>query len=259
MQSNYSPDPHDQPGTMRLIDVGTLQLEETTDGGNTPYAVLSHTWRQPSEGGEVKFHDFQRASSSGEPISTGSLDNHGGFQKVKGICEKAASHGLKHAWADTCCIDQTSPAELSRSINSMFRWYKESTECLVYLADVTKSNNDDESWITQFRASRWFERGWTLQELIAPSTVIFYDCNWTRLGTRDELHSIISEISAIPRVILTDGVAVLPMLCVAQKMALAARRQTTAPEDASYCLLGLFDVNMPLVYGEGSERAFRRL
>ena len=138
----------------------------------------------------------------------------------------------------------------------MFQWYKDSAECLVYLSDVSAL---DEQWEAQFRRSRWFRRGWTLQELIAPEVVIFYDRDWTPLGTRQDLRAIISEITHIPEEVLVRGPVALDKLCVAQRMSWASMRMTSEPEDMSYCLLGLFDVNLPLMYGEGARKAFLRL
>jgi hypothetical protein len=242
---------------MRLIDVHSLELEEVPDDSGMVYAVLSHTWRQGSEGGEIKLQDFQRGLDADESTGRSILHGHAGFQKVLTFCDTAANLDIHKAWADNVCIDQTNPAELSRSINSMFRWYKQSTKCLVYLSDV--SITGDDGWHAQFRASRWFKRGWTLQELIAPPTVIFHDRDWKLLGKREELSLIISDITSIPANVLTGDAGALGAACVAQKMAWASMRRTTAPEDIAYCLLGLFDVFMPLIYGEGAERAFLRL
>ena len=234
--------------TMRLINVKTLQLEDRPDR-NGSYAVLSHTWAHDSRG-EIGLADFQKEAT------TGALNDHPGFQKIKGGCVVAARAGLQYLWVDTCCVDQSNSAELGRSINSMFRWYKESGECIVYLSDLSITAV---SWRTRLRSCRWFQRGWTLQELIAPSSVNFYDRNWVWLGTRKGLSDIISGITQIPTAILTNGPATLDSLCVAQRMSWASRRTTTVPEDMAYCLFGLFNVNLPLTYGEGGEKAFLRL
>ena len=98
--------------------------------------------------------------------------------------------------ADLCCIDKTSSAELSEAINSMYRWYQESGVCYAYLADVPPN---------AFSKSRWFTRGWTLQELIAPSTVIFLDQKWQEIDTKSSLQEVISEITSIPTNILLGG------------------------------------------------------
>ena len=149
--------------------------------------------------------------------------------------------------ADLCCIDKTSSAELSEAINSMYRWYQESGVCYAYLADVPPN---------AFSKSRWFTRGWTLQELIAPSTVIFLDQKWQEIGTKSSLQRVISEITGIPTDILLGGD--LEDASIAQRMSWASKRETTRVEDAAYCLMGIFSIHMPMLYGEG-ERAFIRL
>lgn len=156
--------------------------------------------------------------------------------------------GYEYVWIDTCCIDKTSSAELSEAINSMFAWYQEAKVCYAYLFDVPDR---------PLKASRWFTRGWTLQELIAPREVIFYDGNWRNLGDRTSLGPRISQCTRIPESILS-GEKDLDTFSTAQRMSWAAERQTTRVEDRAYCLMGLFGVNMPLIYGE-REAAFIRL
>jgi hypothetical protein len=148
----------------------------------------------------------------------------------------------------SCCIDKTSTAELSEAINSMFRWYREATVCYAYLADVTEAS--------QIKSSRWFTRGWTLQELVAPATVWFYALDWKYLGSKLDLQSEIRYITGIDTEVLTTGE--LEMVSIARRMSWAAKRQTTRIEDQAYSLMGIFDVNMPLLYGEG-RKAFVRL
>ena len=160
----------------------------------------------------------------------------------------------------SCCIDKTSSAELTEAINSMFRWYRNSTVCYAYLADVSASKSTSvvlkDVVVKQLEHSRWFRRGWTLQELIAPSNVVFYSKYWNRLGTKSGLSSIISSITKIQQPFLNSEN--LPSASIAQKMSWASHRETSRPEDMAYCLLGIFDVNMPLIYGEG-KNAFQRL
>ena len=130
----------------------------------------------------------------------------------------------------------------------MYSWYKASQVCYAYLADVHRGYtlSDD------LRKSQWFTRGWTLQELLAPRSVVFFDNNWIDIGSKQSLEEIISEITGI------DDFVNFRTACVAQKMSWAAKRKTTRIEDEAYCLLGLFDVNMPPLYGEG-KKAFMRL
>ncbi|KAI4617231.1 uncharacterized protein J4E87_008471 [Alternaria ethzedia] len=230
---------------MRLINCSTLQLEEFF-GTNIPfYAILSHTWGDK----EVSFAQF----TSGQPL-VGS-----GYQKIVLTCQQAIKDKIGYAWVDTCCIDKSSSAELSEAINSMFAWYQKSVRCYAYLSDVSKPRKDQD-----FPKSRWFTRGWTLQEMLAPSTVIFYDQQWVDLGCRGDHAEQISEITGIEEGALCTGWGLrfrdnkFGSYCVATRMSWASKRQTTRPEDMAYCLLGIFDINMPLLYGEG-HRAFRRL
>lgn len=152
----------------------------------------------------------------------------------------------------SCCIDKTSSAELTEAINSMFRWYKKSEVCYVYLSDVSSCDYI----LEQFKKARWFQRGWTLQELIAPDNVIFYSKEWHQFGTKAGLSAFISDITNIGPLFLDSEN--LASASIAQKMSWASKRETSRPEDIAYCLLGIFDVNMPLIYGEGTK-AFLRL
>jgi len=163
----------------------------------------------------------------------------------------------------------------------MFQWYAHSRACYVYLEDFTLSSinvEDDTCRIccTKFSEPesqsdrwclnclskcRWFTRGWTLQELIAPRQIMVYDKNWALVGKLesfdDNLKRVISSITGIPHIYL-NGATEIRAASVAQRMSWASRRETTREEDMAYCLLGIFDVNMPLLYGEGSK-AFTRL
>ncbi|KAK8060938.1 hypothetical protein PG996_010868 [Apiospora saccharicola] len=164
-------------------------------------------------------------------------------------CEIALSHGLSHVWIDTCCIDQSSSAELSEAINSMFRWYQEAEVCFAYLYDATG--------VQDFTESDWFNRGWTLQELIAPRAVEFYSGEWELFGDKASLTAAISAKTGIANRYLQGGD--MELASVAERMSWAAERKTSRPEDIVYCLLGIFDIHMPLLYGEGEQKAFARL
>ncbi|OCL08629.1 HET-domain-containing protein [Glonium stellatum] len=224
---------------MRLINSTTFELRKFDDDNDIPpYAIMSHTWRKD----EVSLQDMAGLDESWKQKA--------GFQKIRYCCEQAVRDELKWAWVDTCCIDQSNSAELSKSINSMFRFYSRAKLCYAYLADIS---SDDPK---KLRNSKWFTRGWTLQELIAPSNVIFYNASWTAIGTKRDLMHEISDITHIDEVVLGGGD--LERVSVARKMSWAATRITTILEDMAYCLLGIFNVNMPLLYGEG-ERAFIRL
>lgn len=217
-----------------MSDTGEFAMEEFSGQEVQPYAILSHTWGED----EVCFQDMERADAA----------NKKGYEKVKNFCSLAKANGYKYVWVDTCCIDKRSSAELSEAINSMYRWYEEADVCYAYLADVSSLSN--------FSDSRWFTRGWTLQELIAPSNVIFFDRDWQVIGNKADLQYDISWITRIPsNFFLGDS---LGYASVAQRMSWAASRETTRIEDRAYCLLGIFGIYMPMLYGEG-DRAFIRL
>ena len=225
----------------------TLRLEEYLEDDAPAYAILSHTWGEDSE--ELSFHDFNN-----NPFGAVELERSRrlGLAKLHGSCRQAKIDGIGHVWIDSCCIDRTNSVELSEAINSMFRWYSQAQVCYAYLADVPSSSN------SHIRSSRWFERGWTLQELLAPERMKFYDERWNLLGTKGALSASISKVTGIPRRYLL-GLTALRDASVAQRMSWAANRRTKRPEDVAYCLLGIFDVSMPMVYGEGRRHAFFRL
>ena len=237
---------------MRLINTKTGTIEEFIGDDIPKYAILSHTWEKD----EISLQELQRLMDpdlANDP-KTLAVRAKAGFFKVLRFVELAASHGIPYAWADTCCIDKTSSADLSESINSMYRWYKNSEVCFAYLADVTSPH--PLSVVSLEPNCRWFTRGWTLQELIAPSKVEFYNHSWCHVGSRHEIFRTIENITGISSDVFESND--LSAVNIAQKMSWAAKRTTTRKEDMAYCLLGLFDINMPLLYGEG-EKAFLRL
>ena len=222
--------------------MGNFEIKEFRDDEVPPYAILSHTWGD----GEVTLQD----------MNTFSAMSKNGYGKISQCCHIARVNGLDYVWIDTCCIDKTSSAELSEAINSMYRWYQEAVVCYAYLADVpSKKAFEDNSW--RFKNSRWFTRGWTLQELIAPSKVVFFGDKWKKLGDKTGLQQTISDCTDIPVSVLS-GADDLDTFSVAQRMSWAAKRQTSRIEDRAYCLMGIFGVNMPLIYGE-RETSFIRL
>jgi hypothetical protein len=244
---------------MRLIDVHTRAFKIWEDDRKTPpYAILSHTW----SGAEVSMQEYQDCIAARNHQEDGQLRSRLGFQKIDAVCKLAAKRQLSYVWVDTCCIDKASSAELTEAINSMFRWYRNADVCYVHFEDVQIPLDGPDGIVTiaqqrsLLRHARWFTRGWTLQELIAPRDMEFYDKDWTWIGTKKRLLRILSGITGIGEAIL-EGVDV-NNASVATRMGWAAGRHTTRVEDLAYSLLGLFDVNMPLLYGEG-ERAFKRL
>ncbi|KAI9686132.1 MAG: hypothetical protein M1822_003787, partial [Bathelium mastoideum] len=240
---------------MRLLECesdGRLKFHEFNDGDVPTYAILSHTWNVDNKE-EVSYQD----------VETGNSKSKAGYQKVRFCVQQAAADGLRYFWVDTCCIDKRNNTELSKAITSMFRWYQRAARCYVYLSDVpTQSSNTgtrqpDDAWELAFRKSRWFTRGWTLQELIAPSSVEFFSSEGERLGNKLTLEGTIHDITGIPTNVLIQGLS--SDLTVDEQMSWAANRHTKEPEDEAYSLLGIFDISMPLLYGEGREKAVRRL
>lgn len=252
---------------MRLLDATTNHLVICDDNQLPTYAILSHTWGLPVD--EVCFQDVQAATpaSRADPSSL-NWELKSGWVKIQRACAQALKHGYQYLWVDTCCIDKSSSAELQEGINSMFRWYESAAVCFAYLSDVASDCNP-EARDSAFRKSRWFTRGWTLQELLAPQTVIFFDRDWNQLGDKVSFSVIIEEISGIEaRYIGVDSYAShsfdesayerLSEASVAQRMSWMSGRETTRREDMAYCLLGIFDIHMPMLYGEG-DKAFARL
>lgn len=213
-----------------------------------PYSILSHTWSDE----ELTFNDISRADRSEHP----------GWEKIARCCERASHDGWDYVWIDTCCIDKGDATELSEAINSMFLWYEQAGICYAYLQDVPPkytglrpgSSDGEIPWIHRFRDSRWFTRGWTLQELLAPPHVQFLDQTWGPIGSREIWAREVCAATGIS----PDQQSNFKSACVATKLSWASTRQTTRVEDRAYSLLGLFEVNMPLIYGEGG-RAFLRL
>jgi hypothetical protein len=236
---------------MRLINTKTLQLEEFFGDQIPEYAILSHTWGTPKD--EVSFKD----------IDSNILSHKAGYQKIRYLCEQASKDQLSWAWSDTCCINKDSSAELSEAINSMFQWYQHAKICYAYLSDVPSTGKHDTVGVSkpeippQFHTSRWFRRGWTLQELLAPEDVIFFAEDWTCIGRKQPLHNLIRDITGINRGAL-QWPWTISGYSVATRISWAARRKTSRPEDRAYSLLGILGVHMPLIYGEG-QNAFQRL
>lgn len=236
------------PPTMRLLSTTSLHLVEFHES-RPPYAILSHTWGNE----EISLQELQEIENSS--------GSHGcqkaGYKKIKRACQEAQCRQYEWIWIDTCCIDKTNHNELSEAINSMFRWYQEAEVCFVYLEDVSL---DKEPLGVPLEKGRWFTRGWTLQELIAPRDVEFFATDWTPIGSKAELVYEISSITGIHTSVLKSTCnRPVQTFSIAQRMSWAAHRITTKPEDIAYCLLGLFDVSMPLLYGEGRRKAFDRL
>ncbi|KAF2686139.1 HET-domain-containing protein [Lentithecium fluviatile CBS 122367] len=204
-----------------------------------PYAILSHTWQK---GQEVTYDEFSNDTSKSKA----------GYDKIQFCAQQAKRDGLEYFWVDTCCINKADAVEVQDAINSMFRWYQKAAQCYVYLADVSIKKRE-----AAFRQSRWFTRGWTLQELLAPHTVKFFSKEGTWLGDKKGLERQIYEITGIPRRVLQG--APLHGFSKEDRLSWSEGRHTARREDRAYSLLGIFGISMVPNYGEGEEYAFKRL
>ena len=179
---------------LKRLPSGGFELVSLNEDDLPPYAILSHTW---TEGQEVTYDELVAGTGKGKT----------GYDKIRFCGERAAADGLAHFWVDTCCINKSTSDELSTAINSMFRWYQRASKCYVYLSDVCVPDETTDAeafpiaWQAAFRRSRWFTRGWTLQELLAPASVEFF-CKQgkqsKRLGNRVSLEQEIHEITQLP-------------------------------------------------------------
>lgn len=252
---------------MRLLNVHNLSLRDFNETNTPEYAILSHTWQ---EGEEISFADMEALRPE--------IMHRTGYHKIERCAKEIARLGYHWVWIDTCCIDKSSSAELSEAINSMFAYYRDAAVCLAYLNDVQldygakhasmayqlpaqtlharAKHNGAQLLFTHMKSSRWFTRGWTLQELIAPDNLMFYARDWTYICDKNFVLDDLSQLTNISTDIL--GGLDPSSASIAQRMSWAAHRQTTRTEDLAYCLLGIFAINMPLLYGEG-HRAFTRL
>ncbi|PSN59011.1 HET-domain-containing protein, partial [Corynespora cassiicola Philippines] len=215
-----------------------------------PYAILSHTWE---DGEEVTYNE----------LTDGTGKSKNGYKKIQLCGQKAKRDGLQYFWVDTCCINKSNHVELREAINSMFRWYQNAAKCYVYLSDVSilkrkgKDEVSEHSWEPAFRKSRWFIRGWTLQDLLAPRSVEFFSREFVRLGDRGSLTRQIHEMTGIHELALQG--TPLHQFSLNERLSWIETRNTTLKEDKAYCLQGILDIYMIPLYGEGSASAFKRL
>ncbi|KIM65930.1 hypothetical protein SCLCIDRAFT_61902, partial [Scleroderma citrinum Foug A] len=205
---------------------------EFADDEATEYAILSHRWIAQ----EVDYTKMVELAKMNEERDE--IRQRDGYRKILQSCEQAQKDGYEWLWVNTCCIDKRSSSELFEAINSMYRWYENAKVCYVYLHDVPDpwfpAVGDDERYPDFGGWPEWFSRGWTLQELIAPSNVQFLNKDWQSIGNKTTLAPTLRKITG------------------------AANRTTTRVEDRAYSLMGLLDMNMPMLYGEG-KKAFHRL
>ncbi|KAF1979740.1 HET-domain-containing protein, partial [Bimuria novae-zelandiae CBS 107.79] len=225
---------------MRLMHTRTLTFTEFRVSRVPDYAILSHRRLED----EVTYSDMFNLMDT--------MKQTDGYEKIVNCCKQAASVGLDYVWIDTCCINKREKDEVTYAINAMFAWYRKSQVCYCYMYDVPKNDLEPEHKDSKFRTSQWFTRGWTLQELLAPLYLIFFNSDWEEIGAKSSFKGITAEITGIAPsiVVLNQGGEV----SVAQRLSWAAERQTSVGADKSYCLMGLLGVNMPMRLQTGDEK-----
>ncbi|KAK3299761.1 heterokaryon incompatibility protein-domain-containing protein [Chaetomium fimeti] len=247
----------DTPDAMKLMLLSTMLMAFRGDRARAnrgpPLPALTNGYESD---------DSDTRSQKGSVVPSVTLhpfEHKAGYAKVAYACGQAEKDGYRYVWVDTCCIDKRSSAEVSEAVNSMFGWYQRAAVCYAFLEDVHFDDYTEAymTWKDHFTNSRWFTRGWTLQELLAPRKVVFYARGWRLLGTKSSLVKHVAKITGVDELTLLEP-KLIQNASVAQRMSWAANRTTTKPEDLTYSLLGLFGVNMPIIYGEG-DKAFLRL
>ncbi|RYP75129.1 hypothetical protein DL771_002590 [Monosporascus sp. 5C6A] len=238
---------------MRLLQRqcdGSVTLTKDLTGNLPPYAILSHTWGDDDQ--EVNFDD----------VTKGVGQHKDGYRKIEFCAKQASADSLQYFWVDSCCINKSSSAELQEAITSMFRWYQNASKCYVYLPDVSNDNKQTNelprlSWEPDLRKSRWFTRGWTLQELIAPRCVEFFSVEGQKIGNKTSLEQLLHEITGIAINALRGRP--LSEFGISERMLWSRGRETKRKEDKAYSLFGIFGVSTYVNYGEGEEHAMNRL
>ncbi|THU97859.1 hypothetical protein K435DRAFT_661938, partial [Dendrothele bispora CBS 962.96] len=226
----------------RLVEAQSLTIVEFgEDDIVPPYAILSHRWL---DGEEVVLSEL--SNNIGEETKLKS-----GYRKIDAACRLVIKSGLRYLWVDTCCMDHDDPDDVTLNIKQMYIYYANAEICYAYLWDV-------HGW--QFHESDWFYRGWTLQELLAPREVVFFDKDWTRVGCKHELsiRDKVSPVTMIPLDVLCGQKPIRDVEPI-ERMTWAIDRATSKEEDQAYCLLGLLGVSMEPRYREGVRESFRRL
>lgn len=222
------------------------------------YAILSHRWAS-TEFEKLNFKKLKKFHH--RPFE--SLMEDPKYQisglKIKGAFTQARDRGLGYIWIDSCCIDRSNQVEVNKSIRSMFAWYRMARVCFSYLSDVEWSIDDNLKSEKAFKESEWFGRAWTLQELLAPSIMHLFACDWQSIGTREALSSSIQEASGIDAKHLEKFNPHSHKASIARKLSWLANRRATEEEDKVYCLFGILNVSIDPRYGEGLEEAFLRL
>ncbi|KJA25474.1 hypothetical protein HYPSUDRAFT_402443 [Hypholoma sublateritium FD-334 SS-4] len=184
------------------------------------YAILSHTWMRDTPG-EVTFHDWAIREH-----------NPRGNTKIIKFCEVTArNHNATLGWIDTVCINKSSSSELDESIWSMYNWYRRASVCVTYLSETAN--------ISDAPGDSWFTRGWTLQELLAPAHIVFYNKNWTQIGSSSdaEIQSVIQTVNGISsRELELSWRGAIEAIPLSRRMQMACGRQVTREEDTSYSI-----------------------
>ncbi|THV01249.1 HET-domain-containing protein [Dendrothele bispora CBS 962.96] len=243
----------------RMINTYSLKLKDFEDGVSIPhYAILSHTWGAE----EIGYHDFDQLffedSENWSVFVEGveMYEQHQGtkakpaYHKIVEACIKALSDGVEYLWVDTCCIDQEDQTDVHRNVKNMYSYYRNSRICYAYLVDMGHQSS--------FGQSRWFTRGWTLQELLAPPEVIFFDSNWGYIGSRTVLCAEISGVTGIPEDIVRGSTSFRDV-DVQERMSWSVLRKTSRSVDRAYCLFGILGVSIEPDYTEDLVTAINRL
>lgn len=241
---------------MRLLHARTRELKDFCAEDTPDYAILSHTWGD----NEVTASDISDGLYSGKEVY---------WRKINCACKQALEDHLEWLWVDTCCLRRDDAIELDTAIHSMFEWYRDASVCYVYLPDVPsrpeesdvgygEDTEDPEAPDSSFRRSRWFSRGWTLLELLAPRELRYYSSSWGFLGSSKTLSTLTRQVAAMAQTPETLEL-LLESSSVSQVMSWASGRQTSTPEDLPYCLSGIFGARIPISYGEGADQAFLKL
>lgn len=216
------------------------------------YVMFSHKWEETCNEpsfqdvlGKSVYHDLERSPTN---------------EKLRKFCEIVRETGYRWAWSDTCCIDRTNSFMLNKAIVSMYRWYKESALTLALLSSIVPPSKRGD-----LRDSIWMTRAWTLQELLAPRAIRFYDSEW-KLYLNDPHHD--HRVSPIINAELAAAVSVTSKtisafhpgdLGVREKLRLASTRSSTKEEDIAYSLFGIFASDLQPNYGEGKDALGRLL
>ncbi|THU88358.1 HET-domain-containing protein [Dendrothele bispora CBS 962.96] len=239
--------PSSKERPQRLIFTQSGRLADFSGLQTPPYAIISHRWLLNQE---VSLQEYRIIQHKPE------LKKRLGYRKIQEACKKAQDK-YKYIWIDTCCIDQSNRNEVAQNVKSMYSYYRNSEVCYVYLADVQVQEKFSQTKRALLR-SQWFQRGWTLQELVAPREVLFFDSNWKLIGTKDDLSRAIANLTGIPCSVL-EGSTPVHDVDIRTRMSWCAGRKTTEPADLAYCLLGILGVVMDPDYTEDVQSAFKRL